>query len=273
MNLISHQHIKLVWFSIFVFYSLVLIGWKLTGFMYVYLPLDEAQIKPGLQRIILPDLYLLLTGLFLTVLTYFFHGIPVSKEQKLFPQIQRLLITQLIYLLFCLINYILYVTGYHINLLNLLAFIFGIYILLKWAGVFFYSKLPGWYHPTTFGSFVITAALSGITLINLVGIIDFIENGWKIVLLTLLIFDLLILYARFRYLSTAGPATIQKARELMGSHLLFFGTRIIIGIFMPLIFILYSLLIGNKDIEGVAVLILVGLLLNKYLFFRTVVFQ
>ena len=110
-------------------------------------------------------------------------------------------------------------------------------------------------------------------MINLVGITELIESYWKIVLITLLLFDLLILYARFQYLSTAEPATIQKARELMGSHLLFFGTRIIIGIFMPLIFILYSLLIGKTETEGIAVLILVGLLLERYLFFRTAVYQ
>jgi hypothetical protein len=56
----------------------------------------------------------------------------------------------------------------------------------------------------------------------------------------------------------------------MGNQILYFGTRIIIGIFMPGIFILYMILIKGGEVKGVEVLILVGTLIDRVLFINSV---
>jgi hypothetical protein len=85
----------------------------------------------------------------------------------------------------------------------------------------------------------------------------------------LLGFELLILYARFNYLAKHSQATNKLARLLMSRHLLPFGMRIIVGIFMPLIFIINDYLIKGETMGGVAILILLGTFSERYLFIIT----
>ena len=56
----------------------------------------------------------------------------------------------------------------------------------------------------------------------------------------------------------------------MGSHILYFGARIILGIFMPTIFILYMVLINGGEVKGVEILILVGTAIDRFLFVNSV---
>ena len=85
-------------------------------------------------------------------------------------------------------------------------------------------------------------------------------------ILILLIFDTLILYSRFRYLSKFSSATNRIARRLLGPYLLYFGSRVIVGIFMPIIYLIYALIFSTITIKGTGILLLVGTFLGWALF-------
>jgi hypothetical protein len=88
----------------------------------------------------------------------------------------------------------------------------------------------------------------------------------QIILVVLLGIDLLIVFARFQFLSKPGETTRKIARNLMGRNLLYFGARIILGIFMPAIFLIYNIIRGEGDVKGIEILVLLGILIDRYLF-------
>ena len=140
----------------------------------------------------------------------------------------------------------------------------------KWGSVFYNSKIPGWIHPTTHGTFFVSAPLIGCSLVGIFNLIPSDTSLLQYFLLILLILELFIVYARFKYLSKSNQTTIQIARKLMGSQLLYFGSRIIIGIFMPAIFILYVIFIEESKVQGLEFLILFGTIIDRFLFINTV---
>jgi len=125
-------------------------------------------------------------------------------------------------------------------------------------------------HPTTHGSFFVTALLIGCVLMSIFNLVSTDSSTLYYFLLGLLTVDLFIVYARFQYLTNSSQATIQIARKLMGNHLLYFGARILLGIFMPAVFILYMVLINGEEVKGVEILILVGTSIDRFLFVNSV---
>jgi DMSO reductase anchor subunit len=180
------------------------------------------------------------------------------------------IMVQNIFLVIIFFNYLSSTLNVHLEVFELIAFLFSIWVIKRWGAVFYHSKALAWQHPTTYGSFVVTSILGGMALLGLFNLQGLNLQFSYIILVILLAFDLLIVFARFQYLSKTGIGTNQVARDLMGSQILYFGSRIIIGIFMPAIFILYNLLIKEGDIIGVELLILVGILIDRFLFINTV---
>jgi len=76
---------------------------------------------------------------------------------------------------------------------------------------------------------------------------------------------MLIVFARFRFLAAFNPTTNQAAKQLLGKYIFIFGARIILGIFTPLVFLLYAMISDFSDFRGIAVLILLGGLINLFL--------
>ena len=131
--------------------------------------------------------------------------------------------------------------------------------------IFLHSDYPEFHHPTTIGGVVVTSALAGLScFILLSGLSDLVQfqATW---LLILLLLDMLIVFARFRFLAAFNPATNQAAKQLLGKYIFIFGARIILGIFTPLVFLLYTMISDFSDIRGIAVLILLGGLINFFL--------
>jgi hypothetical protein len=52
----------------------------------------------------------------------------------------------------------------------------------------------------------------------------------------------------------------------MGPYLLYFGTRIIVGIFMPILYLLYAIFFDPITLKGTAILLLLGTFLERLLF-------
>jgi DMSO reductase anchor subunit len=153
-----------------------------------------------------------------------------------------------------------------LEVFELITFIFAIWVLKRWGTVFYHSKVAAWKHPTTHGSFFVSGLLNGVALLSLLHLQEVKSGTLYFILVILLAFDLLIVFARFQYLAKSGEMTNRIARSLMGRQILYFGSRIIIGIFMPAIFILYNIIRGEGDLKGVEILILLGTLIDRYLF-------
>jgi DMSO reductase anchor subunit len=179
------------------------------------------------------------------------------------------MILQGLFLIIIFLNIALLKNNIHFNVLELGTFLFALWLLFRWGSIFFHSNRPGWHHPTTHGTFYTSAFVSGCALLDIFNLINIQDSNLKYLILVLLALELFILYSRFHFLSTYNQETNRIAKELFSSLFLFFGTRIIIGIFMPAIFIFYTLLFTGKDVEGIAVLILMGTLMERYLFVLT----
>ena len=257
-------------FSFYVYYSNLLLGWQIVSFIYLYQSTDAGEISNRLEKWSVFEPFLIGMGALITILLLILHRLFPMIHLQLIRGLPKQIMIQNLFLVILFFNFLAIELNIHLDVFELIAFIFAIWILTKWGTVFYNSNRPGWTHPTTHGSFFVAALLIGCTLLSLFNLTSIEYSLLQYFILILLFFELFIVYARFQYLSKAGQATIRIARKLMGSQILYFGTRIIIGIFMPAIFILYMILINGDDIKGVGVLILVGTLIDRVLFITLV---
>jgi DMSO reductase anchor subunit len=177
---------------------------------------------------------------------------------------------QNIFLFILFINYLTIIWKIHLDVFELISFILAIWVLKRWGSVFYDSRVVTWRHPTTHGAFFVAALLCGCALVSLFDLTPMDSSLLYFFILILLLFDLFIVFARFQFLSKSGEITNRIARNLMGNQILYFGSRIIIGIFMPAIFILYNIFISDNDMKGVELLILVGTMLDRFLFISSI---
>jgi DMSO reductase anchor subunit len=252
-----------------IYFSTLLLGWQSVSFIYIYHSMDEGIIFERMTQWSSLQPSFIGLGVIFTLLFLPLKQFLGKKNQELHKSIQIQMILQGLFLLLIFLNITLLNSNIHLNVLELAAFLFALWLLVRWGSIFFHSNRPGWHHPTTHGTFYIAAFIIGCALLDIFNLIKIQDSNLKYLILVLLAFELFILYSRFHYLSTNNQETNRIAKELFGSLFLFFGTRIIIGIFMPAIFILYTLLIKGKSVEGIAVLLLMGTLMERYLFVRT----
>jgi len=253
-------------FSVYVYYANLLLGWQLVSFIYIYQSTDTREILFRLEKWSVIEPYLIGVGALITIVLLILHRIsPISYLQQI-RDLPKVVMIQNLFLVILFLNYLTIILKLHLDVFELVVFIFSFWVLLKWGTVFYNSNRAGWTHPTTHGSFFVAALLIGCALLSIFNLTSIEHSLLQYFLLVLLIFELFIVYARFQYLTKSGQATIRIARNLMGSQILYFGTRIIIGIFMPAIFILYMILINGDEVRGVGVLILFGTFIDRFLF-------
>jgi len=256
-------------FSLYIYYSTLLIGWQLVSFIYLYQSTDAAEIIIRIEKWSVFQPYLIGIGALITIILLLAHRVsPLIQLQHINGMPKQVMI-QNIYLVILFINYLTIKLTIHLDVFELITFMLALWILKRWGSVFYNSKITGWIHPTTHGSFFVAALLNGCVLVAIFSLAGIESSSLKYFLLVLLAFDLFIVYARFQYLSKSGQTTNQIARQLMGSKILYFGTRIIVGIFMPAIFILYMIMINGGEIKGVEILILVGTFIDRFLFIQS----
>jgi len=78
--------------------------------------------------------------------------------------------------------------------------------------------------------------------------------------------ELLRIFTRFKYLTKFNYETNMIARSLLGRYGIYFGVRIVAGIFMPFVYIIYALYANEKLFQGVGALILIGEFIERLLF-------
>ena len=156
-----------------------------------------------------------------------------------------------------------YRAGYHLHIIELLMVPVCIWVIYLSGSIYYNSGKRMYAHPTAIGSAFVKSALMGISLnvlipVNSIG--SEFTPGTLIVLITL---DLFILIAMFRFLAQSGDDTNRVAQKLLGEYIFLFGARIIIGIFIPLILLIYSIYISIDDFKGAAALMVLGVVLHS----------
>jgi len=257
-------------FSFYVYYSNLLLGWQIISFIYLYQSTTILEISNRLEKWSVFEPFMLGIGAFITILLLVLHRFVPVIHLKLIRGLARQIMIQTFFLVFLFFTFLAIKLNIHLDVFELFAFILALWVLLKWGAIFYNAGIAGWMHPTTYGSFFVTALLLGCSFLSLFNLSGSDSSVLYYSFLVLLAFDLLIAYARFHHLSNFSQATVQIARKLMGSHILYFGARIILGIFIPAIFILYMILIGGGEIRGVEILIIIGTILDRFLFVNSV---
>jgi hypothetical protein len=256
-------------FSLYVYYATILLGWQGVAFIFIYSSMDETDILHHLAQVAIYQPYLIGMAVFLTGLLVLFKILADPETTGLEAEITKQLRLQSLFVLVLLINHLLYLSDAHFHFFELIIFIAVFWLLKKWGSLFYNSNNPVWQNPTTHGTFFVSAMISGCALLDIFNLVHIEDSALKYVILILLGFDLLILYTRFQYLAKYNHQTNWIARKLMSTQILYFGMRIIVGIFVPALFILYVILIKQGGMDGIGVLLLIGTLLERYIFIET----
>ena len=257
------QRISELVLSCYIYLASCLIGWQFWSFISIYWSAERQYITRDLPTYVQAILYPALTVLLLTIIAGCFVASlsPFSKKNIL-----RLLLWQSIYCLGLLMNHYMYSMGFHLDITELFISIMGLYIIYLMGAVFYRSTRIEFQHPTTYGTFVTEALLFGLSCYALLPVTEINIGTMVYGLLILILLNLSVFFARFKFLSAASRATNRVARQLLGPKLIYFGSRIIIGFFIPLVLLISILFQAGRQVKEVAVLILFGGLIEKMLF-------
>ena len=250
----------------YLFLSAGLLGWQFWAFTATFYPANEQVIAERFP-IYMNDFFIYLLPLW--AITFFTGLIIYTGNKSQLPIDLRsyrkhfFLIGS--YFIFLVLNFSLFRLNFYFYVYELLGMIIVLGSVYLAGFIFFHSDHPEYHHPTTNGGIIVTSALSGLScFILLSGLSDLVkfQTTWLVILLLL---DMLIVFARFRFLAAFNPTTNQAAKQLLGKYIFIFGARIILGIFTPLVFLLYAMISDFSDFRGIAVLILLGGLINFFL--------
>jgi hypothetical protein len=242
------------------------LGWQISSFVYIYQTSDSAEVSDRLLNWYHYEPYLIAIGAIITVMMLILRKFSQVNPIHNVRGLKKQLVLQHSFLLLLCFNYLTMLMEIHLQVFELMSLIVAIWSLNRWGSIFYRSDIETWRHPTTYGSFFVSGLLVGFSLLSMLQLEGIEVIQIKTILVVLLAFDLLIVFARFQFLSKAGERSHHFAQKLMGRYLLYFGSRVIVGIFMPGIFILYMKWISGNEIQGVEVLILIGTFIDRYLF-------
>jgi hypothetical protein len=259
--------------SILVFYcflSLCLYGLEMTGFFYIY---SAARPEIILSRLgMLSDLHLYSCGAgmaFTLVFSLFFivNKLPVKSITGIdLASLRTHLRWQWFYLSLLLAGCILWRNDLHFNIVYLFIFMVAVFSLFLCASCFYRGEKKSWRHPTSYGNFYVSALIQGWAIFNILGVAGTGAEVWLITVMVLLVFELLIIYNRFVYLSRSGSRTRVVTQQLVGPYRLYFLARLVLGIFIPLLLIARSLALGGTAVSVTGILLVTAGVIDKMLF-------
>ena len=155
--------------------------------------------------------------------------------------------------------------SFHFNLLELISVLLALISLFLLSNGFYYSTRHSWRTNSTRWGFFYSALLIGYGfLINLESVnLNLRSAAYTIIVLLCLELGRLVL--RFRFLYLHSHETHSILRMLLGKYLIYFGVRTIVGIFIPVVYIIYGLLTHIQFIKLVGILLLLGEFMEKVL--------
>ena len=255
---------------LFTFVQMLSIGAFISLFLAAYLTFDESLFNQRIQIYQGWITYFWLAGLVATgVIIFLLRNKEDVKPGNVFFQDQG----NISYSIFIVLLTIVFLTKYFnipINIFNFLTFLAAIYTLFNIAQQYTFSdNRPAWQHPTTAGNIIQGTFILG----GAVGLWSYaaspLQNTYAWIVTVILIFEGLTLWSRFRFLSRTSQVTRQAALMMLGSHLTLFGVRFIFGIVMPFIYLLWVLIIKDLPLHPVILMLFVGELSERILFFIT----
>lgn len=261
-------------YILFLFGKMFVIGTYSICFLTTYLTFEQPDFDLRFIVYIKWIPYLILISII--------SGLPLILYQKLFSRkgkLNNILIIPFfskrkeIYFLFGIeILWIIIILSERFNLsfeiLHFVTFIYSLFVILHMAyQLTFITDRPSWQHPTTAGSLVEGTFAMGIVM----GLILFkginLQSLFEWLLLIILVLEGLTIWNHFKFLSTKSSETRRAIQMMLGSHLTLFGIRFIFGIIMPLVYIIWTLFIRDLPPHPILLMILVGELAGRILFF------
>lgn len=210
--------------------------------------------------------FLVLAGIITLIFIMLFIFSLLLKQQTNLPLWYGALKKNAVYLLtFMLILYILYILHMrhiHLRIVELILAFGLIYIVYAFQNILFVHGYPAWQNITT--ALNILFGIGKVMLVTWVIVYQVYDlQGWISIFLLI---ELFVIFWRLKILNILRAETKQTVRYLLVEHSLLFGSRLIIGLFIPLIFDLFQW-IGHGQVNGIEMLfILFGELLERYMF-------
>ncbi|MFN2127800.1 MAG: hypothetical protein ACK2TU_08075 [Anaerolineales bacterium] len=261
-----------------LFSQMLTTGVYSTFFLTTYLTFEDAIFQQRLNFYYHSLTYIFLTGIIFFGLSLFYQyrNSPETKDdaEEEPPKKSKSSRLYLYFLAGLLIQIILYFLVAGFELLNFFMFLLAASSILGIARTFSVkSKYDSWNHPTTAGGII----EGTISLGTIAGLWAFagtdLSRVFAWIILIILVFEILTLWARFRYLSRWSYLTQETLQMLLGSHIALFGVRFIFGLIMPLVYIVWVLFISNLSLLPIILMIFVGELSERILFFITAIDQ
>lgn len=257
------------------FSQMATIGIFITFFLTTYLTFDNSFFAARLRIYSDSLLYLWLISLLASLMALNFRKREIQNAVDIENDIPQFYFNRedLLYHVFMILLTIILILKYlavNFQILNFLTFLAATLAILNIARYYsINSKRETWNHPTTAGSIVEGTILLGASM----GLWSYtggdLQNvfGW-IILITLL-FEMLTIWSRFRFLSRHSTITQFSLQMMLGSHLALFGVRFIFGIIMPFVYLIWVLFVSDIPLHPVILMIFVGELSERILFFIT----
>ncbi len=165
--------------------------------------------------------------------------------------------TLILYLLF-----LLHKNGIHFKAIELILALVIVYIFYSFQNALVAEGYPAWQNVAT-----TLNLLLGVGKISLVSwIVIFHVYDLQVWITLFLLFELFVLFWRMKMLNRMRPETKQTVRFLLIQHSLLFGSRLIIGLFIPLMFTAYQWFVGGKVTGAIMLFVLFGEFLERLLF-------
>ena len=256
--------------TIYSYLITLFLGWQIFSFINIYFQLNDNRIQfsfhqwMGVQQSYLPIIIIVIILISIFLITN------KSIKQKKYPinyKAFKLHLTWLsVLILGAVTNYILYIFQLQQNILELINLIVAILCLNQLSKIFYVKEKSAWYHPTTQSTFYISVALLGISQILILEMLNYSYSSYAYFILLILTIEILRIIARFKYLTKFSYETNMIARSLLGRYGIYFGVRVVAGIFMPIVYIIYALYANEKLFQGVGALLLIGEFIERLLF-------
>ncbi len=254
------------------FYSVVIVlatGAYLTAFFFLYLNLEHADYEQFRQAY--NSLLIYIAGFGTVLYAPMILLLQYHKKHIKTPLWQRVLERNFyLTLLFLVLLYVLYLAakfGIIIRLLDLTTAILAGYLVYRFQNRLVTYGYNAWQNVFTPVTLIIGMAKAGLVFLFLQ--VD--AGGLMVYVFILLIIEFITIILRFQVLKRHSFESRQTGRVLLMRHHILFSMRIILGIFIPLVYALYYWFGKIEQARFIVIFFLVGELMERYLFIHSAV--
>ncbi|MHB2153591.1 hypothetical protein ACX8XN_04230 [Calditrichota bacterium GD2] len=266
---LSHETLTRQWLYLYAMAFESGLGGYLAGFLYYY---NKINVHPGAHfQAQYYDTFILFAGIAtLIMLPLVFLFVALKKIEELPRWFQKTRITSYYFLLTLAVMYALYFLNkinFHLKFMELFLAFGMIFLFYQFQKYITEYGFPAWQN--------------FFTTLNLgFGVAKFMFAAWVFIfhvydlewwICSLIVLELFSIFGRFKALNMIRPETRQTVRLILINYGFVFGARMVIGIFIPLIFCLYQAW-SKENVIAISVFFLViGEMLERFIFIFTAI--